>query len=129
MKSQSWRDALTTLDQLDAESAKPGNETARQQLVAPIAFYRGVCEANLDQAEKAEADFATFRQAQPGATIDKVVYSKKAVAAFEAAGKVASGEQGRRAARLTLARPEIRASSRLRRTRTTNRTNTGRTDR
>jgi GWxTD domain-containing protein len=90
VKSQSWHEALTTLDQLDTESAGPGNETARQQLLAPIAFYRGVCEANLDQTEKAQADFATFLQAQPGATIDKVVYSKKAVAAFEAAGKGAS---------------------------------------
>ncbi|MFY9550721.1 MAG: GWxTD domain-containing protein [Thermoanaerobaculia bacterium] len=87
MKNQSWHEALKTLDQLEVESARPGNETARQQLVAPIAFYRGVCEANLEQAEKAEADFATFLQAQPGSTIDKVVYSKKAVAAFEAANK------------------------------------------
>ncbi len=94
VKSQSWREALTTLDQLDAESAQPGNETARQQLVAPIAFYRGVCEANLDQAEKAEADFATFLEAKPGSTIDKAVYSKKAVAAFEAAGKEAVSPQG-----------------------------------
>jgi GWxTD domain-containing protein len=86
VKSQSWREALTTLEQLDAESARPGNETARRQLVAPIAFYRGVCEANLDQAEKAEADFARFRQAQPDASIDEAVYSKKAVAAFAAAG-------------------------------------------
>jgi GWxTD domain-containing protein len=90
VKNQSWHEALTTLDQLDVESARPGNETTRQQLVAPIAFYRGVCEANLDQAEKAEADFATFLQANPGSTIDKVVYSKKAVAAFEAAGKDAA---------------------------------------
>lgn len=90
VKNQSWREALTTLDQLDAESARPGNEAVRQQLVAPIAFYRGVCEANLDQAEKAEADFATFLQAQPGSTIDKVAYSKKAVAAFESAGKQAA---------------------------------------
>ncbi len=89
MKNQSWREALTTLDQLDVESARPGYETARQQLLAPIAFYRGVCEANLDQVEKAEGDFATFLQAKPGSTIDRVVYSKKAVAAFEAAGKEA----------------------------------------
>jgi len=92
VKSQSWPEALTTLAQIDAESAKPGNETARQQLVAPIAFYRGVCEANLDQAEKAEADFAIFLQAQPNATIDGVVYSKKAVAAFDAARKVGAVE-------------------------------------
>ncbi len=90
VKSQSWQEALTTLDQIDAESATPGNETIRPQLVAPIAFYRGVCEANLDQAEKAEADFATYRQAQPGSAIDKTTYSKKAVAAFEAAGKIAA---------------------------------------
>jgi GWxTD domain-containing protein len=87
VKSQSWREALATLDQLDAESAKPGNEAARQQLVAPLAFYRGVCEANLDQLDKAEADFSTFRQAQPGASIDQAVYSRKAVAAFNAARK------------------------------------------
>ena len=90
VKSQSWREALTTLDELDAESARSGNATARQQLVAPIAFYRGVCEANLDQAVKAEADFATYRQAQPDSTIDKTKYSKKAVAAFEAAGRIAA---------------------------------------
>ena len=49
-----------------------------------------MCEANLDQAEKAEADFAAYRRAQPDSTIDKTMYSKKAVAAFEAAGKIAA---------------------------------------
>jgi GWxTD domain-containing protein len=90
VKSQSWQEALTTLDRIDVESSRPDNDTVRQKLVAPIAFYRGVCEANLDQAEKAEADFATYRRAQPGSTIDKTKYSKKAVAAFEAAGKIAA---------------------------------------
>ena len=78
------------LDQLDVESARPGNEVVVEQLVVPVAFDRGVCEANLDRAEKAEADFATYRQAQPDSTIDKATYSKKAVAAFEAAGKIAA---------------------------------------
>ena len=87
MKEGSWQDALTTLDQLDDESAKPGNETTRQQLAAPLAIYRGVCEANLDQAEKAEAQFAVFLHEKPGSTIDTAMYSKKAVAAFEAARK------------------------------------------
>jgi len=92
VKSQSWREALATLDQLDAESAKPGNEAARRQLIAPLAFYRGVCEANLDHLDEAEADFAAFRRAQPGASIDKAVYSKKAVQAFDAARKDAAIE-------------------------------------
>src|SRR5216117_2194340 len=74
VKSQSWQEALTTLDRLDVESARPGNEIVRQQLVAPTAFYRGVCEANLDQAEMAEADFATYLRAQPGSTIDEATY-------------------------------------------------------
>lgn len=87
VKSQSWSEAMTTLDQLDAESAKPGNESSRGQLVAPIAFYRGVCEANLDRPENAQAAFSVFLQAQPAATIDDTVYSKKAVAAFDAARK------------------------------------------
>jgi GWxTD domain-containing protein len=87
VKSGSWQDALNTLDALEAEAAKPGNGGMPEQLVAPIAFYRGVCEANLDQAEKAEIDFATFLREKPGSTIDKAMYSKKAIAAFEAARK------------------------------------------
>ncbi len=87
VKAESWAEAMKTLDLLEAESAKPGNESARQQLEAPMTFYRAVCEANLDMAEKAEADFATFLREKPGSTIDEVMYSKKAVAAFEAARK------------------------------------------
>ncbi len=87
VKAGSWQDALKTLDALEAEAARPGNEEMRQQLVAPIAFYRGVCEANLGDSEKARADFATFLKEKPGATIGKGMYSKKAVEAFEAVSK------------------------------------------
>ena len=52
-----------------------------------MAFYRGVCEANVDQADKAAADFETFLRLQPNASIDDKVYSKKAVAAFAKAQK------------------------------------------
>ncbi len=85
VKGESWQDAMTTLSLLDTESAKPGNETARQQLEAPMAFYRGVCEANLGMAEKATVDFEIFLNLQPNASLDPSMYSKKAVAAFEAA--------------------------------------------
>ena len=103
VKAQSWQEALTTLDRLDAESATPGNESVRPQLVAPIAFYRGVCEANLDQAEKAEADFAAYLEVQPGSTIDRTKYSKKTVAAFEAAARIAAhNSAGRQAPQASL---------------------------
>ena len=85
VKGESWNEAMKTLALLEAESAKPGNETARAQLEAPMAFYRGVCEANLGQAEKAQADFETFLAQKPNATMDPSMYSKKAIAAFEAA--------------------------------------------
>jgi GWxTD domain-containing protein len=87
VKGESWSEALKTLDRLDAESSKAGNEVARQQLEAPMAFYRGVCEANLGSAEKAQSDFETFLALQPRATMDPSMYSKKAIAAFEAARK------------------------------------------
>ena len=87
VKGESWRSALTTLERLEVESAKPGNEAARRQLEAPMAFYRGVCEANLDMAEKAQADFELFLTQQPKASIDPSMYSKKAISAFRAAQK------------------------------------------
>ncbi len=87
VKGESWQEAMKTLTLLDTESAKPGNETARTQLEAPMAFYRGVCEANLGMAEKAQADFEIFQNLQPNATMDPSMYSKKAIAAFETARK------------------------------------------
>src|SRR5438105_2754167 len=80
VKASAWADALKTLDTLGAEAAKPGNENIRTQLEGPAAFYRAVCEANLDQTEKARADFEIFLKAQPSASLDRAMYSKKAVA-------------------------------------------------
>jgi GWxTD domain-containing protein len=90
VKSGAWADASKTLDALDVESAKAGNESIRKQLEGPLAFYRGVCDANLGQTDEAVAQFGAFQKIQPGATIDPAVYSKKAVAAFEKAQKAAA---------------------------------------
>jgi len=91
VKAGSWQEALGTLEVLDVEAAKPGNEKIRPQLEGPLAFYRGVCQANLGEADKAQDSFETFLMAQPNASIDDKVYSKKAVSAFEAARKAGSG--------------------------------------
>ena len=85
VRGEAWQDAMKTMDALDAEAAKPGNENLKKQLEAPLAFYRGVCEANLGQSEKAVASFQTFITDQPNASMDPSMYSKKAVAAFEQA--------------------------------------------
>ena len=85
IKASAWQDALKTLDALDAEASKPGNEEVRAQLRGPVAFYRGVCDANLNRPEEARADFELFLDTNPNASIDPGMYSKKAVAAFDAA--------------------------------------------
>jgi GWxTD domain-containing protein len=90
IKAGSWADAAKTLDALEAEAAKPGNQEAQKQLAGPLAFYRGVCSANLGKTDDAVASFGAFLKLQPNATIDSAVYSKKAVAAFEKAQKQAA---------------------------------------
>jgi len=90
VKNGSWSDALKTLDALEAEAAKPGNESVRAQLPAPLAFYRGVAHANLGAAEQAVSDFAAFLALQPNAQLDAAQFSKKAAAAFEKAQKAAN---------------------------------------
>ena len=92
VKAGSWSDALVTLEVIDVEAAKPANEKYRSQLEAPSAFYRGVCEANLGDAQKASADFENFLRLQPNASIDDKIYSKKAVAAFATAQKTVASQ-------------------------------------
>jgi GWxTD domain-containing protein len=87
VKAGSWKDALSTLDALDAESKKPGNESVRGQLEAPLAFYRGVCDSNVGETDKAVEQFRAFLKAQPNAAIDATMYGKKTAAAFEKAQK------------------------------------------
>ena len=90
VKAGSWADALKTLDALETEAAKAGNESAQKQLAGPLAFYQGVCNAELGKKDEAAASFTEFLKLQPGATIDSAVYSKKAVAAFDKAQKAAT---------------------------------------
>jgi GWxTD domain-containing protein len=90
IKGESWAQALATLSTLEAEAGRPGNEAARQQLAAPLAFYRGVCEANLGNVEDARRHFSAFLTLEPNATMDPSMYSKKAIAAFQVARKDAA---------------------------------------
>ncbi len=92
VKAEKWKDALGTLEALGVEAGKPENAKYRTQLEAPTAFYRAVCEANVGQADKAQADFEAFLRAQPNAALDEKVYSKKAVAAFSAAQKAIASQ-------------------------------------
>ncbi len=63
IKAGSWADASKTLDALEAEAGKPGNEGVRKQLDAPLAFYRGVCSANLGKVGRGRRQLRRFPQA------------------------------------------------------------------
>ncbi len=91
VKTAHWQDALKTLDALDAASKQPGLEPQRKQLEPPLAFYRAVCFANTDRPADAQAQFETYLAASPNASLDRGMYSKKAVDAFEKARKKVAG--------------------------------------
>lgn len=92
MRAASYTDALTTLDALDAETAKEGRESERKMAEGPLAFLRGVCDAALGKSDEARAQFQTYLTLVPNASIDASMYPKKAVVAFEDARKsLASG--------------------------------------
>jgi len=92
VKAEKWADAVATIEAIDVESSKPANQALKPQLEGPLAFYRGVCEANLGSADKAQSDFETFLRTKPDAGIDDKLYSKKAVTAFAAAQKAIASQ-------------------------------------
>src|SRR5215471_1694592 len=92
VKAEKWSDALVTIEVIDVEAGKPENASLKPQLEAPLSFYRGVCDANAGNAAKAQASFESYLRAQPNASMDEKMYSKKAVSAFEAARKAIASE-------------------------------------
>jgi len=93
VKSARWKEALTTLDALDAATRDPSLEAQRKRLEPALAFYRAVSMANLDRTAEAQAQFQIFFTATPNASLDRAMYTKKTMDAFENARK-------------TMARPE-----------------------
>src|SRR5260221_2285556 len=87
VKSARWKEALTTLDAIDAATRDPGFAPQRKQLEPALAFYRAVSMANLDRADEAQAQFQIYLAATPNASLDRAMYTKKAMDAFENARK------------------------------------------
>lgn len=94
VKTARWTEALQTLDTLDAASRETGLEAQRKQLEPALAFYRGVSMANLDRAAEAQAQFQIYLTATPNASLDRGMYSKKTMDAFENARKTMAGPAG-----------------------------------
>src|SRR6185295_1846211 len=83
----------TTLDALDAASREPGMEAQRKQVEPALAVYRAVPMANLDKPAEAQAQFQIYLPATPNASIDRAMYTKKTMDAFEAARKSMAGPE------------------------------------
>jgi len=82
-----YAESLKTLDVLQAEAEKPGNEAARSQLAPGLAFYRGACLAALGRGDEARESFETFLAYQPNPKLDPSLYPKKVIAAIDDARK------------------------------------------
>ena len=80
VKASRWADATKTFDELDAASRQPGAEALRKQLEPALAFYRGVCFANLDRPAESRAQFVEYLAANPNASLDRAMYSKTTTA-------------------------------------------------
>ena len=91
VKTAHWEEALKTLDALDTASRQPGLEAQRKQLEPALAFYRAVCFANTDRPADAQTHFEVYLAAHPNAALDRGMYSKKAMDAFERAQKKVNG--------------------------------------
>jgi GWxTD domain-containing protein len=91
VKTAHWEEALKTLDTLDTASGQPGLDAQRKQLEPALAFYRAVCFANTDRPADAQTHFEIYLAAHPNAALDRGMYSKRTVDAFERAQKKING--------------------------------------
>jgi GWxTD domain-containing protein len=83
----SYADCLLTLDKLEAEADRPGNEAARSQLAPSLTFYRGACLAALGRTDDARASFEAYLTYQPNVSLDPSLYPRRVIAALEDARK------------------------------------------
>ena len=82
-----YNGSLATLDQLQTEAERPGNEAYRAQLAPALAFYRGACYAALGRTDEARTSFEAYLAYQPNATLDPSLYPPKIIAALDDARK------------------------------------------
>jgi len=89
-KLGNYKEALATVETLDTESAKPGNEAERQKILPGLLFYKGASLAALGKGEEAEKVFEAFLVVQPNASLDPALYPPKVIAAFDGARKASA---------------------------------------
>jgi GWxTD domain-containing protein len=89
-KLASYGNALSTLEKLETESAKPGFERDRQALLPGLLFYKGAALAALGKQAEAQETFVAFLVLKPDVQLDPAMYPKSVIAALESARKQAA---------------------------------------
>jgi GWxTD domain-containing protein len=92
-RAGAYEKTLSTLDELDRESQKPGLEADRLKLLPAIRFYRGACLAALGKEPEAIQQFQLFLAQQPNTTLDPGMYPPSVLRAFDEARKEASARR------------------------------------
>ncbi len=87
--------SLETLEQVDAESRREGQDREREAMGPALLFYRGANLAMLKREDESRAAFEAFLARQPNARLDPAVYPKPVVAALESARKSIALEAAR----------------------------------
>ncbi len=75
--------SLQTLDRLQAEADRPGNEAYRAQLTPALAFYRGACFAALGRVDEARSSFETYLVYTPNPALDPSLYPHRVIALLD----------------------------------------------
>jgi GWxTD domain-containing protein len=96
-KLGNYKETLVTLETLDAESMKPGQEAEREKILPGLLFYKGASLAALGRSDEAEQTFEGFLERVPSASIDPALYATKVIAAFDAARKSLSASAAKAA--------------------------------
>lgn len=88
-KSGRYQKSLETFEKLDKESQKPGFERDRQQLQAPLHFFRAANLAMLKRHDEAVTEFQQYLQLNPQAALQAGSFPHPVLKAFEDARKAA----------------------------------------
>ena len=81
----SYAAALSTLETLETESARPELQSQRQALLPGLLFYRGASLAALGRLSEARSAFEMFLAYQPNAHLDPALYPKSVIVALQSA--------------------------------------------
>lgn len=93
-KAGRYQKSLETFEELDKASQQPGAERDRQQLLAPLHFFRAANLAMLKRHDEAVSEFQEYLELNPQAALQAGSFPRPVLKAFEEARKEAQSSSG-----------------------------------